>query len=351
MRNVPLHRYGFKELIFCHGESLLYPGSWAHVTGSRQMPPPVFVFPRPARTTEPGAADAKNDVFSVAKAAPALCGVLLAGSASRSRLLTLFSQVDTCCGCCRTSPAGRSMTVLAEILSKENFRKMVDEAKDAQNNKETRAAEIAPKMFGLVPRNSTYKESGDLLAEQAAAFYDYKKKRLFVLDSNRTDSEQLIALARDPPTLWQINSILFENSSTTPMATSTARQAVIRPAMAELAYLSKKSGGKGEVPPRLLDRLADGAGRRATISRSSRRRRFTFARSRSLIQRECASRMRSIASWVRALSSACFGILREAHSTSCIRKLPEVPCRHRLCCSPRGIETVSHPGRRRCRGV
>ena len=157
-------------------------------------------------------------------------------------------------------------TVPAEILSKDNFRKMVEEGvKDAETNKETRAAEIALKMFGLVPQDfNLARESGDLLAEQAAAFYDYKKKRLFVLDSTKTDNEQLIALAHELAHALadQQHPLRKFISDADGDEQSTARQSVIEGQATWLswAYLSKKSGGRGEVPRALVDRLAEGAG-------------------------------------------------------------------------------------------
>ncbi len=48
---------------------------------------------------------------------------------------------------------------------------------------EIRADELSLKMFGLVPQNFDLKKSTiDLLTEQAAAFYDYDEKKLFLLD-------------------------------------------------------------------------------------------------------------------------------------------------------------------------
>jgi hypothetical protein len=48
---------------------------------------------------------------------------------------------------------------------------------------EIRADELSLKMFGLVPRDFDLKKSTiDLLTEQAAAFYDYDEKKLFLLD-------------------------------------------------------------------------------------------------------------------------------------------------------------------------
>jgi hypothetical protein len=157
-------------------------------------------------------------------------------------------------------------TVPAEILSKDNFRKIVEEGvKDAETSKETRAAEIALKMFGLVPQDfNLARESGDLLAEQAAAFYDYRKKRLFVLDSTKADNEQLIALAHELAHALadQQHPLRKFIGDADGDEQQTARQAVIEGQATWLswAYLAKKSGGRAEVPPALVDRLAEGAG-------------------------------------------------------------------------------------------
>ena len=179
----------------------------------------------------------------------------------------IFSQVDDILRTLSEITGWKAQrTVPAEILAKEKFSKMVQEGvKDAESSKETHAAEVALKMFGLVPQDfNLARESGDLLAEQAAAFYDYKKKRLFVLDSTKADNEQLIALAHElghaladqqHPLRKFINDADGDEQS-------TARQSVIEGQATWLswAYLSKKSGGRGEVPRSLLDRLAEGAG-------------------------------------------------------------------------------------------
>jgi hypothetical protein len=180
---------------------------------------------------------------------------------------TILSQVDEILRALSDITGWKvQRTVPAEILSKDNFRKMVEEGvKDAEGNKETRAAEIALKMFGLVPEDfNLARESGDLLAEQAAAFYDYKKKRLFVLDSNRTDNEQVIALAHELAHALadQQHPLRKFIGDADGDEQSTARQSVIEGQATWLswAYLTKKAGGRGEVPRGLLDRLADGAG-------------------------------------------------------------------------------------------
>ena len=55
---------------------------------------------------------------------------------------------------------------------------------------EIRADELALKMFGLVPQDFDLRRSTiDLLTEQAAAFYDYDSKKLFLLDASGFESE------------------------------------------------------------------------------------------------------------------------------------------------------------------
>lgn len=188
----------------------------------------------------------------------------LAGTASSQ---TIFSQVDEMLRTLSDITGWNVLrTVPAEILAKDKFGKMVQEGvKESEGNKETHAAEVALKMFGLVPQDfNLAQESGDLLAEQAAAFYDYKKKRLFVLDSTKTDNEQIIALAHElahalADQQHPLQKFIRDADGD---EQSTARQAVIEGQASWLswAYLSKKTGGRGEVRRDLVDRLAEGAG-------------------------------------------------------------------------------------------
>ena len=55
---------------------------------------------------------------------------------------------------------------------------------------EIHADELALKMFGLVPQDFDLKQSTiDLLTEQAAAFYDYDEKKLFLLENSSLEAE------------------------------------------------------------------------------------------------------------------------------------------------------------------
>jgi hypothetical protein len=62
---------------------------------------------------------------------------------------------------------------------------------------ELRSEEVTLKKFGLVPQDFDLKKTTvDLLTEQAAALYDFRKKRLFVLEGNST-ALQKIALVHE----------------------------------------------------------------------------------------------------------------------------------------------------------
>jgi len=58
---------------------------------------------------------------------------------------------------------------------------------------EIRVEELTLKLFGFVPENYNLKESTvSLLTEQAAAFYDYRKKKMFLLESAPEISQRFV---------------------------------------------------------------------------------------------------------------------------------------------------------------
>ena len=156
--------------------------------------------------------------------------------------------------------------VPAEILHQADFRRfMQDHMKDG-NSKELRAQEITLKMFGLVPQDFNLAgETVDLMSEQAAAFYDYNKKKLFVLDSTPDGDEQRMALVHElahalADQHHPLGKYMRDGSPDDDAA--TARQAVMEGQATWLtwAYLSFRSGGAPEVPLNRLDQLATSAG-------------------------------------------------------------------------------------------
>jgi hypothetical protein len=152
--------------------------------------------------------------------------------------------------------------VPSEIVTKESFRKYVEgHTKGRSAEKEIRAEEIALKLFGLVPQDfGLAKETVDLLDEQAAAYYDYKKKRLFILDSTPPGDEQRMALVHElAHALADQQHPLgkYLNHGSPDSDESTAREAVMEGQATWLtwAYESKIAGGAADVSERLLREL------------------------------------------------------------------------------------------------
>lgn len=82
--------------------------------------------------------------------------------------------------------------VPCDFISKDRINKFLnDRVKDVAKPEEIRAEELTLKKFGLVPQDfNLAKNTVDLLTEQAAAFYDYDKKKLFVTDSTPSDTRE-----------------------------------------------------------------------------------------------------------------------------------------------------------------
>jgi hypothetical protein len=71
------------------------------------------------------------------------------------------------------------------MMNREELRKFLDaRIAEVVKPEEIRIEEITLKKFGLVPQDFDLRSTTiDLLTEQAAAFYDYRKKKLFILES------------------------------------------------------------------------------------------------------------------------------------------------------------------------
>src|SRR5581483_3344709 len=76
-------------------------------------------------------------------------------------------------------------------MNKKQLRQFLSKRiKKTLRPEEIRADELALKMFGLVPQDFDLKKSTiDLLIEQAAAFYDYDNKKLYLLEGASSDVE------------------------------------------------------------------------------------------------------------------------------------------------------------------
>jgi len=82
--------------------------------------------------------------------------------------------------------------VPCEYISKDEVNSFLKKrVKDVATPEEIRAEELTLKKFGLVPQDfDLAKSTVDLLTEQAAAFYDFDKKKLFITASTPGDSQE-----------------------------------------------------------------------------------------------------------------------------------------------------------------
>jgi hypothetical protein len=85
-----------------------------------------------------------------------------------------------------------------DVIGRDQVKRFLeDRIKEEIKPEELRAEELTLKKFGFVPQDFDLKKTTvELLTEQAAAFYDYRKKRLYVLDSN-SNAMQEIALVHE----------------------------------------------------------------------------------------------------------------------------------------------------------
>ena len=156
--------------------------------------------------------------------------------------------------------------VPAKMLGKDTFRRYVESRmKETSSHEELRAEELTLKMLGFIPQDfDLAAETVDLVSEQAAAFYDYNKKQLFILDSTTEGTEQRVALVHElahalADQHHPLGKYLRKGSPDDDA--STARQAVMEGQATWLtwAYVAKRNGGKAEVPKAMIDELTKAA--------------------------------------------------------------------------------------------
>jgi len=82
--------------------------------------------------------------------------------------------------------------VPCDFITKDKVNAFLENrVKDVAKPEEVRAEELTLKKFGLVPPDfNLARNTVDLLTEQAAAFYDYDKKKLFITDSTPSDTRE-----------------------------------------------------------------------------------------------------------------------------------------------------------------
>src|ERR1700761_7699909 len=127
---------------------------------------------------------------------------------------------------------------------------------------EIHADELSLKMFGLVPQDFDLKKSTiDLLTEQAAAFYDYDEKKLFLLDDASAEGESTTLAHELSHALADQHFDLEHFMEDTPSNDdeNTAHTAVVegQASWLMIAYELKHQGQKPEPTAEMLKAVAD----------------------------------------------------------------------------------------------
>lgn len=126
---------------------------------------------------------------------------------------------------------------------KEFLKTRIDETVKPE---ELRIEELTLKLFGFVPENYNLKDSTvSLLTEQAAAFYDYRKKKMFLLESAPDISQRFVLIHELAHALadqhFQLERFIRQGKNDD---SATARMAVMEGQAQWLMYelMSKKAG-------------------------------------------------------------------------------------------------------------
>jgi hypothetical protein len=159
--------------------------------------------------------------------------------------------------------------VPCDYITKEKINAFLKERmKDAASPEEIRAEELTLKKFGFVPQDFDLAQNTiDLLTEQAAAFYDYNRKKLFITESTPSDTQEPVLAHELSHALADQNFNLarFIRQGRKSDDGSTARLAVMEGQATWLMteYLARKSGQSLKDSPALasnLSHMAEGAG-------------------------------------------------------------------------------------------
>jgi hypothetical protein len=148
------------------------------------------------------------------------------------------------------------------LITKDQLRKYLEQRlRETMKPADVRAEELTLKMLGLVPKDFDLRRNTlELLTEQAAAFYDYDQKRLFVLKGAGDGDEERVALIHElahalADQHFHLAKFIHEGMKSDDSA--TARQAVMEGQATWLmvAYLAKEGGGPPEIPPAVLEMM------------------------------------------------------------------------------------------------
>jgi hypothetical protein len=148
-----------------------------------------------------------------------------------------------------------------DLIDKEHIHQfLLDRIREEVKPEEVRAEELALKKFGFVPADFNLKNTiVELLTEQAAAFYDYRRKKLFVLESAPAEMQQLALVHELAHALadQHFNLERFVEQGNKSDDGSTARLAVMEGQATWLMseYMARRAGQSLEDSPALIQWL------------------------------------------------------------------------------------------------
>jgi hypothetical protein len=152
--------------------------------------------------------------------------------------------------------------VPAEIITRDKVKDFLEQRlKEASSPEEIRVEELTLKKFGLVPQDfDLEKNTVDLLTEQAAAFYDFHRKRMFITDwtPSATREPALVHELGHALADQNVNLEKFIKQGEKSDDGSLARLAVMEGQAQWLMgeYLARKAGQSLATSPAMLDNMA-----------------------------------------------------------------------------------------------
>ena len=152
--------------------------------------------------------------------------------------------------------------VAAAVLDKAQLRKFLTSRIDkTMRPSDLKAESLILKMLGLIPQDFDLRgQTVDLLTEQAAAFYDYQRKQLFLMEGD-TGEAALMAMAHElahalADQNFHLEKYIKQNSQSDDAA--TARMAVMEGQATWLmsAYLHQRAGLGIDIPPVIMQMMS-----------------------------------------------------------------------------------------------
>jgi len=160
----------------------------------------------------------------------------------------LFDQIDpTLEELAKITGLSPKSKVDREFITRENLKVFLQTRIDETvKPEEIRIEELTLKLFGFVPENYNLRDATvNLLTEQAAAFYDYRKKKMFLLESAPEISQRFVLIHELAHALadqhFQLETFIREGRNDD---SATARMAVMEGQAQWLMYdlMARKTG-------------------------------------------------------------------------------------------------------------